>query len=173
MANQPILLNSCAVATTAKEAAFRIAGRPRPARATRVIALDAGAQDVVRPFIDEPWRGARFLTLAANGPDDALDDLDDLDDLVLTSSYGEAGRLSEELDEADFVMMVGTDGSGAAAASAIGTACTLRGIMTAGLIVGSTGAADAAVVALRPHARVLLVTGDGADVHELLSAVGA
>jgi hypothetical protein len=167
MANQPILLNSCAVATTAKEAAFRIAGQPRPPRATRVVGLDHGAQAVVQPFIDEPWRGARFLTLAANDTTDALDDL------VLTSSYGETMRLSEELADADFVMMVATDGTGAAAASSIGTACTLRGIMTAGLIVGSAGAGDAAVVALRPHARVLLVTNDGADVHEVLSAVGA
>ena len=75
--------------------------------------------------------------------------------------------------EADFVMMIASEGRGAAAATTIGDACTLRGIMTAGLIVGTNGESGAALTALRPNARVLLVTGDARDATELLAAVGA
>jgi hypothetical protein len=81
-------------------------------------------------------------------------------------------RLSEELVDADFVMMVATEDDGAAAASVIGSACTTRGITTAGLVIGSRIGTAAAVAALRPHARVLLVTDDEADVDEMLMAVG-
>jgi hypothetical protein len=165
---RPTLLNGCAAAATASEARFRIDAGPQPPRAARVVALDPAADDVVRPYVDQPWGGAQFLRYAA-----ADEPTDQLDDLVLHTSDGERVRLSEALADADFTLMVATNGEGAAAASAIGTACTLRGIMTAGLIVGTSGAADAAVTALRPHARVLLVSGDGADVAELLSAVGA
>jgi hypothetical protein len=97
----------------------------------------------------------------------------ELDDLVLGTPSGERVRLSEELADADFVMMIATSGDGAAAASTIGTACTLRGIMTAAVVLGTSGAADDALVALRPNARVLLVSDDWRDVAEVLSAVGS
>jgi hypothetical protein len=168
MPNRPTLLGSCASASTAAEARFRInAPRPTP-RATRVVALDDGAHDVVRPFVGESWRGVRFLRYRTTGAEHDL-----LDDLVLSTEGGDVVPLSEELADADFMMMIATTGDGAAAASAIGTACSLRGIMTAGLILGTSGSADAAVTALRPYARVLLVSRDAADVAELLSAVGA
>jgi hypothetical protein len=70
-------------------------------------------------------------------------------------------------------MMIATEGAGAAAATTIGDACTLRGIMTAGLVVGTNGGSGPALTALRPNARVLLVTGDEQDATELLAAVGA
>ncbi len=165
---RPTLLNGCGAAATASEARFRIDAGPQPPRATRVVALDAGADEMVRPYVDQQWGGAEFLSYAV-----ADEPADQLDDLVLHTSRGARMRLSEALDDADFTMMVATTGEGAPAASAIGTACTLRGIMTAGLILGTSGGADAAVTALRPHARVLLVSGDGSDVAELLSAVGA
>jgi hypothetical protein len=168
MTSRPTLLSSCAAAASAREARFRIDGPQPKARAARVVSLDRGAEEIVRPFVDQPWRGARFLTSRA--PAGAGDGLDDL---VLDSVAGERLLLGEALAEADFVMMVATSGAGAGAASAIGMACTLRGIMTAGLILGDDGAADAAVQALRPHARVLLVSRDAADVAEILDAVGA
>ena len=45
--------------------------------------------------------------------------------------------------------------------------------MTAGLIARHNGESGAALTALRPNARVLLVTGDARDATELLAAVGA
>ncbi|HEY4022267.1 MAG TPA: hypothetical protein VGM75_26500 [Pseudonocardiaceae bacterium] len=147
---RPTLLNSCAAATTAAEARFRIDAKPglRVERSTRVVALDAGASEIVRPLADQPWLGARFL-------------------------YQSVESLNDELADADFVLMIATNGDGAAAAAAIGDVCVLRGIMTAGLVLGSEGSVAAAVTALRPHSRVLLVSKDRRDASGLLTALGA
>jgi hypothetical protein len=160
----PTLLNSCAYAATAAEARFRITGRPRVQRATRVIALDAGAGDVVRRLAAMPWPGVRFLCYEPDGRERA--------ELVLTRVDGQQVWLCGELADADFAMMVATDDDGAAVAAAIGEACTKRGIMTAGLIVGDGSQARAAVAALRPYARVLLTSPDEDDAEAMLSAVG-
>jgi hypothetical protein len=45
--------------------------------------------------------------------------------------------------------------------------------MTAGLVLADAGAMTAALRALRPHARMLLVPADGDDLIELLRAVRA
>jgi hypothetical protein len=171
MANRPTLLNSCSWAATAAEARFRI-NAPRPAaRSTRVVALDAGAAPIVAQLAGQSWGGARFFNYGgANG---TAERDSELADLVLSFVDGSDTRLSEQLVDADAMVMVATADDGAAAASAIGNACTLRGIMTAGLILGTGQRAGAAVTALRPHARVLLVSNDQFDLSEVLAAIGA
>jgi hypothetical protein len=167
MANRPILANSCALAATAAEARFRIDAKPQTPRTTSVVALDDGAMVLVRELAGQEWNAARFLGLPDGTP------AGEYADLQLRTVDGEAVRLSDELGRADFVMMIATEGAGAAAATTIGDACTLRGIMTAGLVVGTNGGSGPALTALRPNARVLLVTGDQRDATELLAAVGA
>lgn len=167
MVNRPILANSCALAATAAEARFRIDAKPQTPRTTSVVALDDGAMVLVRELAGQEWNAARFLGLPDGTP------AGDYADLQLRTVDGEAVRLSDELARADFVMMIATEGGGAAAATTIGDACTLRGIMTAGLVVGANGESGPALTALRPNARVLLVTGDERDATELLAAVGA
>jgi hypothetical protein len=167
MVNRPILANSCALAATAAEARFRIDAKPQTPRTTSVVALDDGAMVLVRELAGQEWNAARFLGLPDGTP------AGEYADLQLRTVDGEAVRLSDELARADFVMMIATDGGGAAAATTIGDACTLRGIMTAGLVVGANGESGPALTALRPNARVLLVTGDERDATELLAAVGA
>jgi hypothetical protein len=167
-AHRPILANSCALAATTAEARYRIDARPQTPRSTSVVGLDDGAMRVVRDLAGQDWNAARFLGCADGPAGDG-----DFADLELRTVDGEPVRLSAELAEADFVMMIATEGRGAAAASTIGDACTLRGIMTAGLIVDADGRSGAALVALRPNARVLLVTDDERDATELLAAVGA
>ncbi|HEY7046818.1 MAG TPA: hypothetical protein VH373_06320 [Jatrophihabitantaceae bacterium] len=166
---RPTLLSSCALATTAAEARFRIDGRPQPPRAALVVALDAGAAVIVERLAARDWQGARFLRYE---PDHADGARRDLADVVLTSADGDV-PLSEQLPSTDFMMMIATVDDGAEAATAIGNACTLHGIMTAGLVFANGGDANAAVSALRPHARVLLVSHDEEDAAEVLSAVGA
>lgn len=161
---RPTLLNSCAYAATSTEARFRLTGRPRVARATRVIALDAGAADMVHRLAALPWPGVRFLCYEPDGRERA--------EIVLTRLDGVQVWLCAELTDADFAMMVATGDDGASVAAAIGDACTRRGIMTAGLIVGDGGQARAAGRALRPHARVLLTSSDEDDAAAILSAVG-
>lgn len=174
MPMQQILLNSCARASTAAEARFRIDAPIAPSRATRIVALDEGAESVVRRVATQDWASARFF--ACRVPEAAAAGNGGVADVVLRSTVdGTESRLSEELDQADVAVMVATANDGAAAAAAIGDACTLRGIMTAGLVLadGLGTDTDAAVAALRPHARVIMVTHDERDVSEVLTALRA
>lgn len=157
---RPTLLSSCARAATAAEARYRIDGAPRSPRSIRVVALDPGAAEVVHSLDGQPWRGTRFLTYHG--------DAGGVADIVLSTPAGSSVRLSDELLDADFLMMLATADGGAPAALVVGVACALRGVMTAGVVLGDS---EAAVSALRPHARVLLVTRDPQDVVALLSAV--
>lgn len=174
MTMRPILSNSCARAATTTEARFRIDAPIAPARATRVVALDGAAESVVRRVAEQPWADARFFT-SRGGNGSA-----DLADITLVDTRGTPARLSDVLTGADVAVMVATDDAGAATAAAIGDACTLRGIMTAGLVLAgghtpghSAGHDTAAVSALRPHARVIMVTQDEHDVAEVLTALRA
>ncbi|MGH8968352.1 MAG: 3-methyl-2-oxobutanoate hydroxymethyltransferase [Actinomycetes bacterium] len=169
---QQILLNSCARASTAAESRFRINAPIASSRATRVVALDEGAEPVVRRVAAQEWASARFFTCTS--PAASAESNGGLGDVVLRSTAdGEESRLSEQLTDADVAVMVATANDGAATASAIGDACTLRGIMTAGLVLADGYDTNAAVAALRPHARVLIVTHDERDVSEVLTALRA
>ena len=142
---RPILANSCARAATAEEARFRI-DRPIGGRSALVVALDDQAAAVVDRVAQQPWRGARFLR-----PGDGLPELEDVDAVVMVATgEGDAGVVAR-LAEAAFE----------------------RGIMTAGLILGEAADVAAAVSALRPYARNLMVTEDEQDVAEVLTALRA
>jgi hypothetical protein len=144
-ATRPILANSCARAATAEEARFRI-DRPIGARSALVVALDEQAAEVVDRVAKKPWRGARFLR-ASDG--------------------------TVDLEEVDVVVMIATADADADVASALAEECFERGIMTAGLILGEGADVAAAVSALRPYARNLMVTDDEEDVAEVLTALRA
>jgi hypothetical protein len=142
---RPILANSCAKAATAEEARFRIE-RPIAGRLAIVVALDDEAADVVDRVAERPWRGARFLH-AGDGPVD--------------------------LEDIDLVLMIATTDADADVAANLARACVERGIMTAGLIIGERDDVNAALSALRPYARNLMVTTDEEDVAEVLTALRA
>ena len=142
---RPILASSCAKAATAEEARFRIE-RPIAGRLAIVVALDDEAADVVNRVAERPWRGARFLH-AGDGPVDLAD--------------------------VDLVLMIATADADADVAENLARACSERGIMTAGLIIGERDDVNAALSALRPYARNLMVTTDEDDVAEVLTALRA
>ncbi|MHA6622819.1 hypothetical protein [Pseudonocardia sp. DLS-67] len=158
----PSLPGSCARAATAAEARFRIQRPVAPARAPRIIALDGGAVEIVRRTATLRWANARFYACEPTGGT-----------LELRSIEGRPATLADELASADVVVMIATDDGGAGCAYTIGKACWQRSIMTAGLVVSDDDAADRAVAALRPHARVLLPGADESDVVELLTALRA
>jgi hypothetical protein len=165
--------SNCARAASAAEARFRIDAPIAPARAARVVGLDNGAASVVRRVAMREWASARFfvcegLALGAENGGSASPD-----SLLLRDVDGAPALLSQELTRADVVFMIATGDSGAACAWALGRACTERGVMTAGLVLGDGYETDDAVAALRPHARVLLPTADESDVIELLTALRA
>ncbi|HEX5496720.1 MAG TPA: 3-methyl-2-oxobutanoate hydroxymethyltransferase [Mycobacteriales bacterium] len=164
------------MATTAAEARFRIDVPIAPSRATRVMALDPAAAAVVRSVAEQHWAGARFFTCHSPAAAAGGEAAGEVAGVVLRRINGSLARLSDELDGADVAVMVATADASASAAATIGDACTQRGIMTAAVILGDgygTGGAGGAVSALRPHARVLMVTSDEHDVAEVLTALRA
>jgi hypothetical protein len=158
---QPTLLGSCALATTAAEARYRISYPEFTRRSSRVIALDDRAAAIVRGMAGQRWDGGHFLVFESAVPDDAL----------LRCADGGTALLSEELDGADAVVMVATADANAEAASIIGDACAARSIMSAGLVVPGAGPVGEVVSALRPNAMVLVLLRNAADVPEVLSAL--
>jgi hypothetical protein len=145
---RPILANSCARAATAAEASFRIDGPIGP-RSAVIVALDEEAANVVDRVAERPWGGARFFRTAGGQ------------------------RFAEVLADADVAIMIATAEADGEAASVIAHTCAERGIMTTGLILGERLAVGAAVTALRPYARNLMVTDDEEDVAEVLTALRA
>lgn len=170
MSIRPTLLHGCASAATAAEARFRIDAPVDIRREARVIALDAGAADVIEQAARLPWSGAVFLTVG--GPADVSGNGYGRDP-VLRTSDGTDQRLTEVLDGADVVVMVATVDAGVDLAAAIGEACGERRIMTAGIVIDTEHRLGAAVRALRPHAQVLLVSNDGDELAEILTALRA
>jgi hypothetical protein len=164
MVVDPSLPSSCARAATAAEARFRIDRPIAPARAPRIVALDDGAVEVVRRTAALQWANARFYR---------CEPTDGAEGTALRGIDGTRATLADELASADIVVMIATDDRGADWAHTIGKACWQRGVMTAGIVVDRADGADAAVAALRPHARVLLPSADESDVVELLTALRA
>jgi hypothetical protein len=167
---RPILGNSCARATSAAEMRYRIDRPIRGRRGARIIGLDAGAEAIVDRISRHPWGHARFFSLA-----EPVGDVGDRgsDSVALSGTDGAPSNLLAELEDADVVIMVATTEADAAAATIIGAACTVRAIMTAGLVIGEGTLIGETVAGLRPHARVLMVGGDERDVVDLLTALRA
>jgi hypothetical protein len=163
-------VSTSARATTAGEARYRLDYPLAPARAPRVIALDRGADAIVRRVAALPWDSARFYL--STGAPTSDGNGGDPDDLWLKEAAGLDARLSDVLAGVDAVIMVATNDEGASTAALVGAACTDRAIMSAGIIVGEH-VVDRTVAALRPHARILLVSEDQGDLDALLLAVRA
>lgn len=154
-------MSACARAITAEEASFRIDYPLAYARSTRVIAFDDSAATVVRDIADNPWGLARFYT--ATGAGDELVTLD-----------GEAVPMAQEIEHSDSVIMVATNGISADAVRAVGLMAREHAIMTAGLLFLDEGELTGeTLMAIRPHARILLVPAEHEDLFQLLVAIRA
>ena len=175
MSTLPTLLASCAKATTAAEAKFRVAYPNAKERASRIFALDGDGATMMRRIEQEPWHGARFLTFrSVTSGARGLDSLPV--DATLTTPDGETVRLSDELKGADVAVMIATTGESAEAAAAIGNACFVRSIMTTGLIVARhdrRGEVERTMKALRPYAAMLVVSTGEEYIPEMLTALRA
>jgi hypothetical protein len=156
----PVGPSACVNAATAKEAAYRIDYPLAAARNTRVVALDPGAERIVRQVAELEWGQVRFYSVADPGH-------------ILVTMAGASVALAEALEDSNTVVMVSTDGSNGDAVATIGAACKVRGIMTAGLVVTPGALTSDALFHLRPHARILLVPAEEDDLVELLRATRA
>lgn len=165
----PSLLSDSQRATSRSESRYRIDYPLVPTRGARVIALDKGAEEIVRKTASHQWQSAHFFTLDTSASSESY--IDGSVEVTLRSLEGDSIPLNQELDSVDVVVMVATQDSGAAAATTIAAACTVRGIMTAGIIASTN--ADSTVAALRPHARILIISADKSDLEYLLTAIRA
>lgn len=156
----PVGPSACRNAATAKEAAFRVDYPLSAARNTRVLALDPGAEQIVRQAAGLEWGQALFYSVSDPGH-------------FLVTMTGASVALAEALEGSNTVVMVSTDGSNGEAVATIGAACKERGIMTAGLVVTPGTLTSDALSHLRPHARILLVPAEEDDLVELLRATRA
>ncbi|MEU4481089.1 hypothetical protein AB0F68_23980 [Micromonospora sp. NPDC023966] len=156
----PAGVSACSEATTAREAAFRIDYPLAAARNTRVVALGAEAERIVRRASELEWGQARFYSVVDPGH-------------TLVAMTGESVPLADALEDSNTVVMVSVDGANVEAVGTIGAACKVRGIMTAGLVVAPGALTSEALFHLRPHARILLVPAEEDDLTELLRATRA
>lgn len=168
---RPTLANSCAQAATAEEARYRLV-YPRATQASRVIALDESAAPVVCGLAQNGWSDdARFLVYETLvGVADANGDGPPAD-ARLRSCDGQASLLTEELADAELVVMVAATDEGAEAASLIGDVCAQRRIMTTGLVLAEWDALPATLSSLRPNSMVMLVSPDADDLVGILTAL--
>ncbi|CAH0148488.1 hypothetical protein [Microbacterium sp. Bi121] len=154
-------MSACARAITAEEAAFRIDYPLAYARDTRVIAFDAVAEDAVRQVADNPWGKAHFYTASHES-----------DELI--SLEGERRDMRSEIEHSDSVIMVATNAVLGDAVAEVGAICRELSIMTAGLLLLEDGdLTGETLMAVRPHARILLVPADREDLFQLLTAIRA
>ena len=161
-------------AASGAETRFRIGDPNSRPRAIKVIALDRASETVVKLLARARWQGATFLTIPKGTlPRD--------ESFSLRAWLGDlAGGTKDLLDEiagADQVVMVATAGEDASAASIIGEACSLKRVMTTGLIVCPRSASDEALsrtlTQLRPWALMLVVASGEEYVTDMLIALRA
>lgn len=172
--NAPTLLSSCARAATAEEARYRIDYPNSRARASRIVALDDQAAAIMSRIEDDVWGDTHFLTFRARHPAPGIEALSI--DATLGTPDGTETKLSAELAGADVVVMIASTGKGIEAAAAVGNACFVRNIMTAGLIVSADRNdpdVERAVKVLRPYAAVLVIASDEEYVPAMLHALRA
>lgn len=164
-----MLPTSSARAHTAAEAKFRISYPLAPSRAVRVIALDQGAETVVRGVAEMSWQSATFYTAEAKWNKSGLEG--GPVEVILRGFDGSVANLNDLLVDVDATIMVASTDTGTEAAATIGSACAVRGIMTTGIVLGSQSTLT--VSALRPYARVLVVSNDEGDLDAILTAMRA
>ncbi|HXF89184.1 MAG TPA: hypothetical protein VNK48_12595 [Xanthobacteraceae bacterium] len=160
--------------SSAKEARFRIDAPNSLQRATKVIALDAPSEHVVKRLATRPWNGAAFFTATAFGaaPSRGASLRGWLSDLA-----GRTKSLVDEVNSADLVVMVATAGENVPAASLIGEACSLKRVTTTALIAGSAGKSDDVLAKtlsqLRPWALMLVIANSDDYIEDMLRALRA
>ncbi len=172
--DHPTMLSACARAASAAEARFRVQYPNSSTRMSRVVALDAGAAEAMYQIAEEDWNDARFLALAAGGVVDP--ERTRAADLRLADPSGAAADLEAELDGADVVVLLASEGTSEGAAEVIAREAWRRKIMCAGVALGAGSSAaqvDRVVNSMRRFATVLVVAHDPDYIPAMLKALRA
>ena len=171
--DHPTMLGACARAATADEARYRVQYPNSSMRRSRIFALDAAAAEAMYAVAEDTWDDAHFLTLGAHGE---IDPTTAPRDVPLGHPDGSAADLETELQGADVVFLLATDGSSEGAAEIIARECFERNIMCAGLALGrgkSPEKLDHVVNSMRRFTRVLVVAQDDDYIPAMLTALQA
>jgi hypothetical protein len=156
------MLSESARMSSAAEARFRVQAPNSTPRVTRVVALDAAGERVVRRLAAAGLTHATFLT-AVNS---ALADL-----------AGRTTSVDEEVRTADLVVLVAGPGGQAHGASLVGQACSLRRVMTTGFVVGVTSGSQSALsktlAQLRPWSLMVVIADSDEYIDDMLTALRA
>jgi NAD(P)-dependent dehydrogenase (short-subunit alcohol dehydrogenase family) len=172
------MLSESARMTSAAEARFRVQAPNSTPRAIRVIALDAVGEAVVRRLAAGGWRHATFLTTVSHGQAGDAGDLphSSADD-TLTDLAGQIRSVAAEVEGADLVVFVAGPGGHAQTASLIGEACSLRRVMTTGLVVDAASAPEHALsktlAQLRPWSLMIVIAGNDDYIDDIMAALRA
>lgn len=172
--NHPTMLGSCARAATASEARYRVQYPNSGTRHSRIFALDQRAAEAMYGVSEDPWNDAHFLTVATRGKVDP--EKTAAADLPLSNPDGTPAQLESELEGADVVVLLATEGDSEGAAEVIARECFHRNIMCAGLALGAgqpEATVDKVVNSMRRFARVLVVANDDDYIPAMLTALRA
>jgi hypothetical protein len=160
------MLSESARMSSAGEARYRVQAPNSTPRATKVVALDAASEVVVRRLARGAWEDATFLTAASHGEagDGALRDLD-----------GHGRSVTDEVDAADLIILIAGPGGHAQAVSPIGQACSLRRVMTTGFVIGITSASESelskTLAQLRPWSLMVVIASSDDAIDDMMSAL--
>jgi len=172
------MVNKSARMSSAAEARFRVQAPNSTPRATKVIALDAAGEAVVRRLAGTGWEHATFFTVEARGqPGDSGDPSPASPNGALRDLAGRVRSVTDEVDTADLVILVAGPGGHAQAASLIGRSCSRRRVMTAGFIVGVTSASDGALsktlAQVRPWSLMVVIAKSDDYIDDMMTALRA
>jgi hypothetical protein len=154
--------------SSAAEARDRVQAPNSTPRATKIIALDAASEAVVRRLARGTWKDATFFTAASHGEagDGALRDLD-----------GHGSSVTAEVDAADLVILIAGPGGHAQAAALIGQASSLRRVMTTGFVIGITSASESelskTLAQLRPWSLMVVIASSDDYIDDMMTALRA
>jgi hypothetical protein len=156
------MLSESARMSSAAEARYRVQAPNSTARAIRVVALDGAGERVVRRLAAAGWDHATFLIAA---------------DTALADIAGRARNIDEEVRGSDLVVLVAGPGGHAHAAALVGQACSLRRVMTTGLVVGVTSESKTALsktlAQLRPWSLMIVIADNDEYIDDMLTALRA
>jgi hypothetical protein len=163
--------------SSAAEARFRVQAPNSMPRAIKVMALDAAGDAVVRRLAGIGWKHGTFFTVASRGDPGGRGDLSATADDALVDLAGHIRSVTDEVDNADLVVLVAGPGGHAQAASLIGQACSLRRVMTTAFLVGAASASDKAVsmtlAQVRPWSLMVVIAESDDYIDHTLTALRA
>jgi hypothetical protein len=172
------MLSESARMSSAAEARFRVQAPNSAPRAIKVVALDAAGEAVVRRLAATGWKHATFFTASSRGEPGGSSNLPAASaDDALIDLAGQIKNVTDEVGNADLVVLVAGPGGHAQAASLIGQACSVRRVMTTAFLVGVASASEQALsltlAQVRPWSLMVVIADSDDYLDDMMTALRA